>query len=480
MLSTCSTLSRSPYRCLAPCKAPARLKFCAPQQFTLPSLRRKSPTVLACTNIEYKQQISRNESSANVTTIRDICKDKIPEEFLERAENLGFVYPTDVQAQALPALLEGQDCILQSQTGSGKTLCYLFAILAKVKPTRAAVQAIVVVPTRELGMQVVREARKLGKLSDAEDKAKTGSSKETLNIMSLLDGGSLSRQKVWLKADPPQIVVGTLTCIYKMIETKNLKTNAVNTLVIDEVDAMFGMTQHVALLRSLLTAFTPVQNRQTILASATIPQHSQFIRKCISEKWVKGNVFHVQANQVQKMPETLVHRHVICERDEKLQMLKAVLSADLPKAAIIFVNEQSEASKRRGDLPTTDAVADYLASNYRQDMGSNFKPLVLREDANINARTSTLQDFPDEKNLLIATDLAGRGLDIPEVTHVYNFDLPPTAYAYVHRGGRTARKPFETNQCTVTTFLTEKEFFVFERFQNEIMFQSRQHAIDAV
>ncbi|MCO5569823.1 hypothetical protein L7F22_023537 [Adiantum nelumboides] len=117
------------------------------------------------------------------------------------AEQLGFVHPTNVQSEALPILLAGHDCILQSQTGSGKTLCYLFAVLARVKKARAAVQAIVVVPTRELGMQIVREARKLGKLSDVEDNHTTGSRKDILNIMSLLDGGSLSRQKSWLKVN---------------------------------------------------------------------------------------------------------------------------------------------------------------------------------------------------------------------------------------------------------------------------------------
>ncbi|KAI5076163.1 hypothetical protein GOP47_0008228 [Adiantum capillus-veneris] len=443
---TTSSLNSScpSYRGLAPCNAPAGLKLCASQQRRLCSLRRKSLRVVAYTGLDQTEQtVSGNESSANGTTIRDICKHMIPEEFLQRAEQLGFIHPTNVQAEALPALLAGQDCILQSQTGSGKTLCYLFAILAKVKKTRAAVQAIVVVPTRELGMQVVREARKLGKLSDLEDNTTTTTSRETLNIMSLLDGGSLSRQKSWLK-----------------------------------VDAMFGMSQHVALLRALLSALTSAQNRQTIFASATIPQHGQFIRKCISEKWVKGNVIHVQANQIKKMPETLVHRHLICEKDEKLKMLNAVLRAELPQAAIIFVNEQSEASKRKGDLPAADTVFGYLALSFKQDMDNKLNPLVLREDANINARTFTLAEFPDEKNLLIATDLAGRGLDIPEVTHVYNFDLPPTAYAYIHRGGRTARKPFDCSHCIVTTFLTKKELFVYERYQNEIMFQSQQHLID--
>ncbi|KAH7282659.1 hypothetical protein KP509_35G042200 [Ceratopteris richardii] len=324
-------------------------------------------------------------------------------------------------------------------------------------------------------MQVVREARKLGKQSDIEDKS--GSSKGSLNIMTLLDGGSLSRQKVWLKADPPQIIIGTLLCICRMIETKNLKTNAVNTLVIDEVDAMFGMSQHVSMLRMLLSNVSS-KNRQTIFASATIPQHSQFIRKCVAEKWLREDVVHVQVSQIHKMPESLIHLHVLCDKNEKLQILDALLRADKPNAAIIFVSKQSEASKRKGLLPSTELVADFLASSFEQDVDSRMKPLVLHEEANINARTSILAEFPHGKTLLLATDLAGRGLDIPEVTHIYNYELPATAIDYVHRGGRTARKPFNSKCGTITTLLTEKELFVYERYQNEIMFESREHIVD--
>lgn len=410
-------------------------------------------------------------------SLREICCNGLPHDVLQRAEELGFKYPTDVQAEALPALLAGQDCILHSQTGSGKTLCYLFAIFAKVVLTRAAVQAIIIVPTRELGMQVARAARRFGKEPDTwgEDKSSSGIKKGILNVMTLLEGGSLNRQKSWLKASPPQIIVGTLQCVCKMIETKNLRTKAINTLVIDEVDAMFRLTQHVGLLRILLTAHTVAQNRQTIFASATIPQHNQFIQKCISEKWVKDNVFYVHANPSSKMPTYLRHCHVTCKMDQKLDLLAAVLRADNPKAAIIFVN--SEASKRKGLLPMTVIVAEFLSSTCLSSSDEDcqqWEPLVLQEESHIHARTSSLADFQNGKHLLVATDVAARGLDIPDISHVYNFDLPPTAIAYLHRGGRTARKPLTYDQGTVTTFVTEQEAFVFQRYQNEIMFQSTE------
>ncbi|KAJ7294230.1 hypothetical protein O6H91_Y271900 [Diphasiastrum complanatum] len=216
-------------------------------------------------------------------TLRELCADKVPPLLLDRAEELGFKHPTRVQLEALPLLLSERDCILHSQTGSGKTLTYLLPVLAKISPRRAAVQAIVVVPTRELGMQIARVARKLGGRGFELDLQKR---KSSVSIMTLLDGGMSTRQKKWLKAEPPQLIVGTLGCICRMIETKNLKVNAVATIIVDEVDtSLHSATQK--LLEKLLAVYTLPDQRQTIFASATIAQHHRFLQDCIQRKWAK-------------------------------------------------------------------------------------------------------------------------------------------------------------------------------------------------
>lgn len=174
------------------------------------------------------------EEENGISQLRELCASKVPDYILRRAEELGFSVPTNVQQQALPILLSGRDCILHAQTGSGKTLAYLLPIFAKVQPTRAAVQAIVIVPTRELGMQVAKVARKLAGKGGSEDDGKAATKKYTVMVMTLLEGGTSSRQKAWLKAEPPQIVVGTLERVARMIETKNLRPNSVTTIVIDE------------------------------------------------------------------------------------------------------------------------------------------------------------------------------------------------------------------------------------------------------
>ncbi|CAN1807566.1 DEAD-box ATP-dependent RNA helicase 58, chloroplastic [Linum perenne] len=139
--------------------------------------------------------------------------------------------PTDVQKQALPVLFSGQDCIVHAQTGSGKTLAYLLLIFSVVNAKRSAVQALIVVPTRELGIQVTKVARMLA--SKAADNEKE--QKSSFTIMALLDGGMLKRHKSWLKAEPPSIVVATIASLCHMLDKHVFKLDAIKVLVIDEV-----------------------------------------------------------------------------------------------------------------------------------------------------------------------------------------------------------------------------------------------------
>ncbi|KAG6552675.1 hypothetical protein Mapa_005622 [Marchantia paleacea] len=415
-------------------------------------------------------------------TLKELCDGMVPQHILEKAEELGFKYPTVAQQDALPPLLSGTDCLLHAQTGSGKTLAYLLPILSKLVP-RAAVQAVIVVPTRELGMQVAKVARSLmGKSlksvdTDIEGKevgkvAGKGDGKGTLTVMTLLDGGSASRQKKWIKAAPPQLIVGTLRCLIRLIESNHLRTNAITTLVIDEVDTLLGSAKEGNNLQNLLAVHTRASDRQTIFASATIPQHNRFLHDCIQNKWAKGNIVHIHVSPEVMMPLYLQHRYVICDKQDKLDVLVAVINADFPRAAIIFVNEQNEKARRNGDTPATITTAEFLSEKLRLgQLGKGdrerWEPLILEEDDHINQRVSTLSDFREGRCLLVATDLAARGLDLPEVSHVYNIDLPPNVTSYIHRAGRTGRRPIEEEQGFVTNFIISKELFVLKRIENE-------------
>lgn len=361
-------------------------------------------------------------------TLREICLGRVPEHLLRRVEEVGYAVPTDVQKQALPVLFSGRDCILHAQ-------------VTKVARMLAAT------PTE----------------NDAEQKSCT--------VMALLDGGMLRRHKSWLKAEPPTIVVATIASLCQMLEKHLLKLESMQVLVIDEVDFMFNSSKQVSSLRKLLTSYSSCNSRQTVFASASIPQHNRFLYDCIQQKWTKRDVVHVHVNPIEPMPTCLQHRFVICSKKQRHQTLLSLLQSDAPKSGIIFVGEQSEKSKKAGNGPPTIDLVDFLKTSY----GGCSEILLLEEDMNFNSRAASLSEVRQGGGyLLVATDIAARGVDLPEITHIYNFNLPRTAVDYLHRAGRTGRKPFSDEKCNVTSIIMPEERFVLQRYENELMFNCEE------
>lgn len=402
----------------------------------------------------------------NSLTLRELCQGHVPEHVLRRMDETGYVLPTDIQREALPVLFSSRDCILHAQTGSGKTLTYLLLIFSLVNAQRSAVQAVIVVPTRELGMQVTKVARFLAaKPSDTDLEHKP------CTVMALLDGGMLRRHKSWLKAEPPTIVVATMGSLCQLIEKHIFKLESVQVLVIDEVDFLFNSSKQVSSLKKLLASYSSCNNRQTVFASASIPQHRRFLHDCIQQKWTKSDVVHVHVNAIKPLPSCLHHRFVICGKKMKYQTLLSLIQSDAPESGIIFVGEQSEKSKKAGNAPSTTLLVDFLSNSYK---GSS-DVLLLEEEMNFNSRAASLLEVRQGGGyLLVSTDIAARGIDLPETTHIYNFDLPRSAIDYLHRAGRTGRKPFSDEKWTVTSIITSEELFVLQRYENELKFKSEE------
>uniref|UniRef100_A0A453GW72 RNA helicase n=2 Tax=Aegilops tauschii subsp. strangulata TaxID=200361 RepID=A0A453GW72_AEGTS len=342
------------------------------------------------------------------------------------------------------------------------TLAYLLAVFSAIDVGRSSVQALVIVPTRELGIQVTKVARLLAA--------------KTCNVMALLDGGMLTRQKSWLKAEPPAIIVATVASLCQMVEKRAFSLGSIKILVIDEVDFIFGSSKQVNSLRKILNSYTAASSRQTIFASASIPQHNRFVHDCVQHKWTKSDVVHVHVNPVQPMPSHLHHTYVICSKKERLHVLLSLLERDAPKSVIIFVAQQSEKSKRAGNPPSSTLVVEFLRAEYK----GTLEVLVLEEDMNFNARATSFTEVKGKGFLLVSTDIASRGFDLPQTSHIYNFDLPKTATDYLHRAGRTGREPFSKSECSVTTLITEEERFVLQRFQNELKFHSQQLPLESM
>ncbi|MBA0813088.1 hypothetical protein Gohar_026970 [Gossypium harknessii] len=392
------------------------------------------------------KKLEERNSNNHSPTLREICQDHVPGNVLRRQvsapppspstictslllEEVGYLVPTDVQREALPVLFSGNDCILHAQ-------------ITKVARMLAA-------------------ARHMD--PELEQKSYT--------VMALLDGGMLRRHKSWLKAEPPAIVVATIGSLSQLLEKQIFKLDSLRVLVVDEVDFLFKSSKQVSSLRKLLTSYSSCNNRQTVFASASILQHRRFIHDCIQQKWTKGDVVHVHVNRIMPMPACLYHRFVICGRKAKHQVLLSLLQSDLPESGIIFVGEQSEKSKKFGQASSTTVLIDFLRASYEGPLDI----LLLEEDMNFNSRAASLTDVrKGDGYLLVSTDIVARGIDLPETTHIYNFDLPKTAINYLHRAGRTGRKPFSDKKYYVTNIILSEERFVLQRFENELMFHCEE------
>ncbi|TYG50438.1 hypothetical protein ES288_D10G175400v1 [Gossypium darwinii] len=383
------------------------------------------------------KELEERNSNNHSPTLREICQDHVPGNVLRRLEEVGYLVPTDVQREALPVLFSGNDCILHAQTGSGKTLTYLLLIYSQINPKKSAVQALIVVPTRELGMQITKVARMLAAARHMDPELE----QKSYTVMALLDGGMLRRHKSWLKAEPPAIVVATIGSLSQLLEKQIFKPDSLRVLVVDEVDFLFKSSKQVSSLRKLLTSYSSCNNRQTVFASASILQHRRFIHDCIQQKWTKGDVVHVHVNRIMPMPACLYHRFV------------------------------SEKSKKSGQASSTTVLIDFLRASYEGPLDI----LLLEEDMNFNSRAASLTDVrKGDGYLLVSTDIVARGIDLPETTHIYNFDLPKTAIDYLHRAGRTGRKPFSDKKYYVTNIILSEERFVLQRFENELMFHCEE------
>ncbi|KAJ9684920.1 hypothetical protein PVL29_017084 [Vitis rotundifolia] len=246
---------------------------------------------------------------------------------------------------------------------------------------------------------------------------------KSCTVMALLDGGMLKRHKSWLKAEPPTIVVATVRSLCQMLEKQIFKLESMRVL--------------------LLTSYSSTNNRQTIFSSASIPQHRRFLHDCIQQKWTKRDVVHVHVNPIEPMRSSLHHRFVICNKYERRHLL-SLLHSDAPKCGIIFVGEQVNAAyySNSGNAPSATLLVDFLKTSYG---GPDI--LLLEEDMNFNLRAASLSEVRQRGGyLLISTDIAARGVDLPETTHIYNFDLPRTV------------------KCCVTNIITSEERFVLQRY----------------
>ena len=316
---------------------------------------------------------------------------------------LGFETPTPIQAQSIPIILESErDLIALAQTGTGKTAAFGLPLLQLIDPTDDRVQAIILCPTRELCVQITK---------DLEEYAQAV---EGLGILAVYGGAAITGQIQALRRKP-QIIVGTPGRTLDLVDRGNLKLDGVRRLVLDEADEMLNMGFQEDLDRILAT--TPA-DKQTLLFSATMPAAA----RRISRDYMR-NPAEINLGGGNTAPLRVDHQFVVVKGHDRYGALKRLVDAVPDIYAVIFCRTRRETQK----------VADEL-------MQDGYKADALHGDLSQGQRDYVMERFRrNSLQLLVATDVAARGLDVDDLTHVLHFNLPDSSAVYLHRSGRTGR-----------------------------------------
>lgn len=317
-------------------------------------------------------------------------------------EDIGYEEATPIQEQAIPAILDGNDIIGQSQTGTGKTAAFGVPILQKVNIESKDIQTIILCPTRELAIQVCDELKKFSKYMRG------------LKILPVYGGDSISNQIRDLKRGV-QIVVGTPGRVLDHIGRKTIKLNNVNTIVLDEADEMLNMGFRED-IEEILSKVTP--EKQMILFSATMPKPILALTR-----QYQNNPVYVKIENKSLTTSTIDQKYYEIKEKHKFKALCRLIDTTNPKLAMIFCNTKKK----------VDDLCDMLLSN-------GYATGKIHGDMKQNLRLDILDKFEKgEINFLVATDVAARGIDVENVEAVFNYDIPENEEWYVHRIGRTGR-----------------------------------------
>ncbi len=347
----------------------------------------------------------------------------ISQNLLKILKELDFNEPTEIQEKVIPLALAGRDIIGESATGSGKTLAFGAPIVKNIHGGRG-IQVLILTPTRELTEQV---SNSLSKFSENDQ----------LKIISIYGGVSINPQiKNLQKAD---VVVGTPGRILDHLSRRTINLSKVNFLVLDEADRMLDMGFYRDVTKIISQC---PKERQTLLFSATISQDIIEISKKYMKHPVKVSVdSYVDASKLEQVFYDV-------PQNEKFSLLVYLLKQENSKLVMVFCN--------------TKRNADFIGKSLKR---YGFEALSLHGDLSQNKRSQVLEHFhKGEKFILVCTDVAARGLDIKNVSHVYNYDTPNTNIEYIHRIGRTARAGKEGKAITI---IAKQDYENFRKVKND-------------
>lgn len=381
---------------------------------------------------------------------------KLHQHLQNNLEVLGFKRPTDIQYKAIPAILKGEDVLAIAQTGTGKTAAFAIPILEQLlqKPRNTNLQALVMVPTRELAMQIHGVISSLCKGSDIKPTAVVGGVEQDAQIERLLKGS--------------HIVVATPGRMFDLIHQKAMSLQHVRWLVLDEADRMLalGFNKDIVAVKKMLPA-----RHQTLFFSATINDKIKRLAYAVIK-----NPLRIQVSPQNKVNPNVAHQVMMVSQDEKRFYLERIIRQNPTARMLVFVRTRVRAGRvqqamKRVELATT----------------------VIHGELEQQERFKALQQFEQgEVNVLITTDVSARGIDLKNISFVINYDLPDEPENYVHRVGRTGRgmqKGYALSFCSAeeSELLTEIEAFTGQQIntlelpkddQREIIDTSNANTVD--
>lgn len=370
-----------------------------------------------------------------MSNFKDFASLGIPLFLVEKLKRMNIVKPTEVQIAAIPLIMDGKDVIAQAPTGTGKTLAYLLPVLAGLQLPGKEVQALILAPSRELAMQITRLTTELGG--------------EGLICVPLLGGGNLERQIDNLKKRP-QLIVGTPGRVLELIKKRKLNTQTLSRIVVDEGDKMFSlgfMEDIAAILKSTL------KDRQLMLFSATL--NPEIIATATAN--MKSPEI-IRITQESRTAVTIEHVYFMAGEKEKAETLRKLVAIYRPQKAMVFINHNEGVGPLAKRLAGFGLTVAGLHSDLPQQERKRIMDLFRR----------------GEIQLLVTTDLLARGMDVPGVDYVFNFDIPLNEEYYIHRVGRTGRAG---NKGTAVTLVTESQKFIMDKYQKLLRTKIQQYGI---
>jgi ATP-dependent RNA helicase DeaD len=350
-------------------------------------------------------------------------------QLLKAVENLGFESPTEVQHKVIPILLENNtDLVALAQTGTGKTAAFGFPILQKIDTENRSTQGLIISPTRELCLQITN------------DMTTYGQGLKNLNIVAIYGGASITEQAKKIKRGA-QIIVATPGRLKDMIKRKMVNIRSIEYCVLDEADEMLNMGFYEDIKDILKN--TP-NDKDSWLFSATMPPEVNVIAKKFMH-----DPKEITVGTKNSSAKNISHQYYIVGARERYSALRAVISLNTDIFGCVFCRTKIETQK----------VADKLIKD-------GYKAAAIHGDLSQNQRDAVMQSFRKKKiQLLIATDVAARGIDVDDITHVINYQLPDEIEIYTHRSGRTGRAG---KQGTSVIFVTKSDQRKIRMIENKL------------